>query len=733
MNAISVKMASIGKGMTIVGGVITAISVGLVKMASDAEETGSKFAVVFQDVADEAAKSAKNLSDNFGLSTNAAKQLLSDTGDLLTGFGFTGKAALDLSTKVNELAVDLASFTNYSGGAEGASVALTKALLGERESVKSLGISILETDVKAKVLEMTQKGMTFETERQAKAYATLLIAQEQSKNAIGDYSRTSEGFANQMRELKARLNDVGVMLGEMILPIATKLINKTVKIIEKIKEWVEAHKPLVEIIVKVGAILGALAAVGGPILLAISAFMKMKIAITAVSVAVKALAISSGPIGWLILAAGALFLAWQTNFGGIRDFTIAVVDKVTEALGWLWDKVKWVLEKLGLYKEKVKEAGEGAIFSAEKTKALAEKVKEAGEEAETAAPKVDTLATSMDGLGEKTETAKDVMDEFGNFLETFEEWTARLAKEEVKRQTAATKKLKEEADKRKSILEKLAEAQKSMADRMYELTHTAMEVNIKKLDEQKQSYLDLGVSIKEVNTWYDEEIAKLNEANQAKDVVIDKNEEIVESNKEVAKSSKEVEIAADMAGDVSKESGERGIESWEDLIIVIKKATVSLSNFTAEGIAAAIANIKMKFLPTIMQLTEDLSNIGAGLYSGFFRAMTQMNIDTLKKQMNEQIATIFSGYEEYQNILAGLNNGGGSVGGFTTSSPSFNSGGDSTSNQSTTNNNSWSPSIVVNVAGDGNASEIREAVEQALQESTRQFNRSGNVLIPGMA
>lgn len=106
INRFSEKVFSTGKNMTLIGTAITAVSVGLIKMASDAEETATKFSVVFKDVSDQAAKSAKNLSDNFGLSQKAAKQLLSDTGDLLTGFGFTGQAALDLSTKVNELAVD---------------------------------------------------------------------------------------------------------------------------------------------------------------------------------------------------------------------------------------------------------------------------------------------------------------------------------------------------------------------------------------------------------------------------------------------------------------------------------------------------------------------------------------------------------------------------------------------------------------------------------------------------
>lgn len=206
----------------IIGGIVVKSVVALIKKASDAQETFSKFNTVFKEVSVESENVAKNLSNNFGLSSIAAKKLLSDTGDLLTGFGFTGKSALDLSKQVNELAVDLASFTNYSGGAEGASAALTKALLGERESVKSLGISILESDVKAKVLENTQKGLTFETERQAKAYATLQIAQDQSKNAIGDFSRTSGSLANIIRQISARFEDVAVSIGSQFIPALEK-------------------------------------------------------------------------------------------------------------------------------------------------------------------------------------------------------------------------------------------------------------------------------------------------------------------------------------------------------------------------------------------------------------------------------------------------------------------------------------------------------------------------------
>ena len=95
----------------------------------------------------DALQTAETFKKSFGLSSQAAMGLLADTGDLLVGFGFTEKEALNLSKQVNELAVDLASFTNFSGGADGASQALTKALLGEREAIKSLGIAITEADL----------------------------------------------------------------------------------------------------------------------------------------------------------------------------------------------------------------------------------------------------------------------------------------------------------------------------------------------------------------------------------------------------------------------------------------------------------------------------------------------------------------------------------------------------------------------------------------------------------
>jgi len=210
---------------------IVGLGAASLKLASDFEQTDSKFKTVFSSIQAEAEQTAKVFSESFGLSDLAAKKLLSDTGDLLVGFGFTEQSALDLSKQVNELAVDLASFTNFSGGAEGASAALTKALLGERESIKSLGIAITEADLKEFA---AQHGLVFkELDRVAKAQLTYQLALKQSSKAVGDFERTSHTFANQMRIAKAELTDAAISLGEHLIPMAQKAIRFFRELVDK--------------------------------------------------------------------------------------------------------------------------------------------------------------------------------------------------------------------------------------------------------------------------------------------------------------------------------------------------------------------------------------------------------------------------------------------------------------------------------------------------------------------
>ena len=271
------SIGKFGKNMQRVGANLTrnvtlpllTLGAASVKMASDFAETDSKFKQVFSSIQKEAEDTAQTFRKSFGLSHKSAKQLLGDTGDLLVGFGFTEKSALELSKQVNELAVDLASFTNFSGGAEGASLALTKALLGERESIKSLGIAITEADLKSFAAE---QGLVWkELDRITKANITFQLAMKQSFKAVGDYSRTSQGFANQLRQMQAQLSDTAVEIGTKLLPIAQKLLGWIRDMITSFQNLTAAQKQnILE--------WGLIAAAVGPVLNLFGTFLNLLVA-----------------------------------------------------------------------------------------------------------------------------------------------------------------------------------------------------------------------------------------------------------------------------------------------------------------------------------------------------------------------------------------------------------------------------------------------------------------------
>lgn len=316
---------------------VLALGASFIKAASDSEETRSKFATIFKSISKKAEKTATDLAKNFGLSGTAARKLLGDTGDLLTGFGFTQDTALNLGKQVNELAVDLASFTNFSGGAEGASAALTKALLGERESVKSLGISILDEDVKKKVQILLAQGMRFATLRQAKAFATLKIAQEQSKNAIGDYNRTAKSFANRMRLMSARTQDLKEKLGNILLPIAVKLVNVLISLVEKFTKLSPTMQKVILIIISIVAVLG-------PLLLIIGAIITIMPALISVMAALgTAFIFMTGPIGLVILGISALIVILFT----LRKKWIPIFESIGASIFKFQKKWNEVFESIG--------------------------------------------------------------------------------------------------------------------------------------------------------------------------------------------------------------------------------------------------------------------------------------------------------------------------------------------------------------------------------------------------
>lgn len=210
-----------------------------INTARDLEESQNKLNVTFRSLQKEANGTRDALVKGFGFSKKAATELLGATGDLLTGLGFTQEKSLDLSKQVQELSADLASFQNLEGGAARASEALTKALLGETESAKALGIVVRQDTKEFKEAVTAIQKQTGATLAEAKAEVILQQALTQSKNAIGDFARTSDNLANRQRQLKNVQEDVAGAIGKNFTPVLNLITGQLLKGTKRLKEFFE--------------------------------------------------------------------------------------------------------------------------------------------------------------------------------------------------------------------------------------------------------------------------------------------------------------------------------------------------------------------------------------------------------------------------------------------------------------------------------------------------------------
>jgi len=253
------RLNSVGGLLT--GGIFAAGLLKSIKLASDLEEETNKFNVVFGAVQDEATEMARVLVDSFGQSELGAKKLLASTGDLLTGFGFTDEVALQLASTTAQLGADLASFSNIEGGAAAATQRLTKALLGETESAKELGIVISQDVLKRKAQEKGIKLVNGQISVQQRAILTLELALEQSGKAIGDLDRSSESFANQLKFVQNTMETVMVSIGEFFIPLLQTLF----------KSFLEMDSGVRIALIALTALTVVFLTLGGPVTLIVAA------------------------------------------------------------------------------------------------------------------------------------------------------------------------------------------------------------------------------------------------------------------------------------------------------------------------------------------------------------------------------------------------------------------------------------------------------------------------------
>lgn len=344
-----------GMGKRLLGGLIAAGAVagvtnwlsGAILGASDLNETVSKSDAIFGSSASAIDKWGDRAAVNLGLSKSNAQAAAAGFGDMFSQIGFAGDEVADMSMAVVQASADLGSFNNL----DTADVAdrMSAAFRGEYDSLQAVIPNINAARVESEALAATGKTVASELTAQEKAAAVLAIVQKDGARAMGDFAKTSDGFANQTKISTAQLDDMQASVGTALLPtmqgFMSFLLTDVIPAFKGVANWVSEN---IDFLGKLVVVLG----IAGGAYLAITTAGKIYTAFQVASAAASGgltvaqwalnAAMSANPIGLIVVAiaalvAGIVWVATETTF--FQDVWAGMVDIIAGAWNWLWTTV----------------------------------------------------------------------------------------------------------------------------------------------------------------------------------------------------------------------------------------------------------------------------------------------------------------------------------------------------------------------------------------------------------
>lgn len=201
---------------------IVSFGAEIFKTAVQMDTLQRKAAIVFGDSISIIEQFAASTSQSLGQSQSQTIAAATAIGDLLIPMGFARESAAVLSTQLVSLSGALSEWTGGQRSAEEVSQTLTKALLGEREELKGLGIAISEEDVKTKLAAEGKAKLTGKALEQAKALATLSLIMEKSVDAQTSFEQNSDSLVRSQARLESALATIKESLASAMIPLFSK-------------------------------------------------------------------------------------------------------------------------------------------------------------------------------------------------------------------------------------------------------------------------------------------------------------------------------------------------------------------------------------------------------------------------------------------------------------------------------------------------------------------------------
>ena len=217
-----------------------------VELGSDLAEVQNVVDVTFTTMSDKVNEFAKNAMTSAGLSETMAKRYVGTFGAMSKSFGFSEAQAYDMSTALTQLTGDVASFYNISQDL--AYIKLKSVFTGETETLKDLGVVMTQSALDQYALANGYGKTTSAMTEQEKVALRFAFVQKQLSSASGDFIRTSDSWANQVRVMQLQLQSLKATVGQGLINIFTPVLKVINILLGKLATLANAFKSFTELI-----------------------------------------------------------------------------------------------------------------------------------------------------------------------------------------------------------------------------------------------------------------------------------------------------------------------------------------------------------------------------------------------------------------------------------------------------------------------------------------------------
>lgn len=241
--------AAMGEGYTVTKGIISDLASkviqktanalvnfakGSVEAASALYEIENVVDVAFEDMRGKVDEFAKTSIETYGISELTAKRTAALYTSMAKAMDITLDKSSDMAIALAQRSADMASF--YDISQDITSTALKSVFTGETESLKRFGVVMTEVNLQqyaySQGIEKSIKDMT----QAEKVQLRFNYLMQQTSAAGGDFARTSDSFANKTRQLKERLTETSIVIGNEFIKNLDGAFNTLDDLLAKVKE-----------------------------------------------------------------------------------------------------------------------------------------------------------------------------------------------------------------------------------------------------------------------------------------------------------------------------------------------------------------------------------------------------------------------------------------------------------------------------------------------------------------